>query len=103
MNSKGICKPILMLALLIVLPVLSTVNATPAQNAGGHSALVADGTPAPPPIPPALVADGTPAPPPIPPTLVADGTPAPPPIPPTLLADGTPAPPPIPPMLAIAA
>jgi len=99
MNSKVVYASILMLALLIVLPVLSTVNATPTQNAGGHSALVADGSPAPPPVPPALLADGSPAPPPIPPMLVADGSPAPPPVPPVLLADGSPAPPPIPPML----
>lgn len=116
MNSKVIYASILMLALLIVLPVVSTVNATPAQNASGNSAVVADGTPAPPPVPnpwfqsaPELLADGTPAPPPVPnpwltPTdLVADGTPAPPPVPnpwfqsvPELVADGTPAPPPVP-------
>src|SRR5579863_906443 len=100
MNSKVIYASILMLAPLIVLPVLSTVNATPAQNAGGHSAVTADGSPAPPPIPPVLVADGSPAPPPIPPVLVADGSPAPPPIPPVLLADGSPAPPPVPPLVS---
>ena len=81
MNSKVVYALLLMLTLLIVLPVLSTVNATPTQNAGGHSALVADGSPAPPPVPPALLADGSPAPPPIPPMLVADGSPAPPPVP----------------------
>ena len=87
MNSKVVTAILFTVALLIVLPVLSTVNATP----GGNSALVADGTPAPPPVPnpyllPELVADGTPAPPPVPnpyllPELVADGTPAPPPVP----------------------
>ena len=89
MNSKVVTAILFTVALLIVLPVLGTVNATP----GGHSALVADGTPAPPPVPnpwlvPELVADGTPAPPPVPnpwfepnSELVADGTPAPPPVP----------------------
>jgi hypothetical protein len=115
MNSKVVYASLLALALLIVLPVLSTVNATSAQNINAQSALVADGTPAPPPAPnpwfqptPELVADGTPAPPPAPnpwllPELVADGTPAPPPAPnpwfqseTALVADGTPAPPPAP-------
>ena len=95
MNSKVIYAFVLTLALLIVLPVLNTANAIASQNARGQSALVADGTPAPPPAPnpwlqpaPELVADGTPAPPPAPnPWLlsetefVADGTPAPPPAP----------------------
>jgi hypothetical protein len=86
MNNKIVSATFLTLALLILLPALSTVNAT-AQNAGSHSALVADGTPAPPPVPhpdALLVADGTPAPPPVPHpnvSLVADGTPAPPPVP----------------------
>jgi hypothetical protein len=92
MNSKVGYASLLTLALLIVLPALSTVNATSAQNIRSHS-LIADGTPAPPPVPnpwfqhdAALVADGTPAPPPVPnpwqvPELVADGTPAPPPVP----------------------
>ena len=85
----------LVLAVVILLPVVSTVNATVVPNASSHSALVADGTPAPPPAPnpwllptQQLVADGTPAPPPAPnpwfqptPELVADGTPAPPPAP----------------------
>jgi hypothetical protein len=93
MNKKVVSAVFLTLALLIVLPVLSTVNATHAKNANGHSALVADGTPAPPPVPnpwfqqDELVADGTPAPPPVPnPWLQPDG----------LVADGTPAPPPVP-------
>lgn len=88
MNSKVVYAFLLMLTLLIVLPVFSTVNATPPQT-NGHSAFVADGTPAPPPVPhPDFVADGTPAPPPVPHPdfqagvqLVADGTPAPPPVP----------------------
>jgi hypothetical protein len=111
MNPKVVTAIFFTVALLMVLPVLGTVNATPS----GNSAFVADGTPAPPPVPnpwfqPAseLVADGTPAPPPVPnpwrvPELVADGTPAPPPVPnpwfqsePALVADGTPAPPPVP-------
>src|SRR6202451_2064606 len=106
MNSKVVTAILFTVALLIVLPVLGTVNATPT----GNSAL-ADGTPAPPPVPnpyllPELVAEGTPAPPPVPnpyslPELVAEGTPAPPPVPnpyllPELVADGTPAPPPVP-------
>src|SRR3984957_19337136 len=87
MNSKVVTAILFTVALVIVLPVLNTVNTPPS----GHSALVADGTPAPPPVPnpyllPELVADGTPAPPPVPnpyllPELVADGTPAPPPVP----------------------
>jgi hypothetical protein len=73
MNSKVVYALFLGLTLLIVLPVVSTVNASPTQNLSGRSALVADGTPAPPPAPnpwlqpaPELVADGTPAPPPAP-------------------------------------
>ena len=68
MNSKAVYALLLTLALLIVLPVLNTANATSALNTSGQSALVADGTPAPPPVPHPdyLVADGTPAPPPVP-------------------------------------
>jgi hypothetical protein len=51
MNSKAVCAFLLALALLIVLPVLSTVNATPAQHVSGNSVLVADGSPGPPPAP----------------------------------------------------
>ncbi len=95
MNTKVVFAFALGLALVILLPVVSTVNETFGQNASSHFAFVADGTPAPPPAPhpwllptQELVADGTPAPPPAPnpwfqPTseLVADGTPAPPPAP----------------------
>ena len=44
MNSKAVYALLLMLALLIVLPVLNTANATSGPNASGHSALVADGS-----------------------------------------------------------
>ena len=72
MNSKVAYALLLALTLLIVLPVLSTVNATPAQHASGSSVVVADGSPGPPPTPnpwlvpqqePLLVADGSPGPP----------------------------------------
>jgi hypothetical protein len=93
MNSKAVCAFLLALALLIVLPVLSTVNATPVQHVSGNSVLVADGSPGPPPAPnpwllePVMVADGSPGPPPAPnpwllePVMVADGSPGPPPAP----------------------
>jgi hypothetical protein len=95
MNTKVVFAGISALAVAIVLPVASTVNGTLGPNVSGHSGLVADGTPAPPPAPnpwlfptQELVADGTPAPPPAPnpwfqpaPELIADGTPAPPPAP----------------------
>ena len=98
MNSKVVFALLFALALLIVLPVHSTVNATPAQIVSGSSVLVADGSPGPPPIPPLVMPQE--------PLLVADGSPGPPPIPPAatyqeplLVADGSPGPPPIPPML----
>jgi hypothetical protein len=119
MNSKVVYAFLLALTLLIVLPVHSTVNATPAQHASSNSVFVTDGSPGPPPVPPLaiqqeplLVADGSPGPPPVPPLaapqeplLVADGSPGPPPVPPLampqeplLVADGSPGPPPVPPM-----
>jgi hypothetical protein len=95
MNLKAVYALLLVLTLLIVLPTLSTVNATPAQHVSGNSVLVADGSPGPPPVPnpwllpaePELVADGSPGPPPVPnpwlqePVMVADGSPGPPPVP----------------------
>lgn len=95
MNPKVVYAVFLALTLLIVLPVLSGVNATSVPQAGGHAVLVADGSPGPPPSPnpwlvsePDLVADGSPGPPPSPnpwlqlePELVADGSPGPPPSP----------------------
>ena len=81
MNSKIFYAFTLMLALLIVLPVFNTANGISTQNAGRHSALTAEGSPAPPPgpHPNILVAEGSPAPPPGPhsdfqsePNLVSD-------------------------------
>ena len=79
MNSKVVYAALFALTLLIVLPVFGTVNATSTQLAG-YAALVADGSPAPPPVPHPdfLVADGSPAPPPVPHPdfLGAGGSPA---------------------------
>jgi hypothetical protein len=100
MNWKVAYALLFALALLIVLPVHSTVNATPAQHVSSHSVLVTDGSPGPPPVPPLgspqeplLIADGSPGPPPVPPLarqqeplFVADGSPGPPPVPPMRLA-----------------
>jgi len=88
------------LAVLIVLPVIGSVNLSAGKPITIHRTQFADGSPLPPPIPPkppsmngnTLVADGSPLPPPIPPkppstngnTLVADGSPLPPPIPPRI-------------------
>lgn len=80
------------LAVLIVLPVIHSVNLSAGTPAAIVPTLRADGWPLPLPIPPsqtgALVADGWPLPLPIPPgqagTLVADGWPLPLPIPPGL-------------------
>ena len=73
MNSKVVYALLLALTLLIVLPVLSGVNATSTLHAGDHPALVAAGSPGPPPVPnpwlqpePELVAAGSPGPPPVP-------------------------------------
>jgi hypothetical protein len=100
------------LALLIVLPVAGSFN----NSAGNHTiwapALVAEGNPMPPPVPPKathvsiLVAEGNPMPPPVPPStrtnvLVAEGNPMPVPVPPrhasVFTAQGNPMPPPVPP------
>jgi hypothetical protein len=76
MNSKVGYALLLALTLLIVLPAVRTVNATPAQYAAGSPVIVADGSPGPPPVPPLvtpqepwLVADGSPGPPPVPPLV----------------------------------
>jgi len=93
MNSKVVYAVLLALTLLIVLPVLSTVNATSAHQARGQTVLFAAGSPGPPPTPhlneqAMLVAAGSPGPPPVPgpwaqsePVLVAAGSPGPPPTP----------------------
>jgi hypothetical protein len=89
---------VLLLAVLMVLPVMGSVNLSAGKPITIDRMQYADGSPMPPPIPPKppsmnanpLVADGSPMPPPIPPkppssntnTLVADGSPMPPPIPP---------------------
>ncbi len=75
MNSKVVYAVLFVLALLIVLPVLSTVNATAPRHASGNT-MVADWSPGPPPVPhpdaePLLVADGSPGPPPTPHALAA--------------------------------
>jgi hypothetical protein len=86
------------LAVLIVLPVVRSVNLSAGKPISIDRFTFADGSPMPPPIPPkppsmnsnTVVADGSPMPPPIPPKppsfsanmLVADGSPMPPPIPP---------------------
>ena len=121
MKKTALVLALCALTLIIVLPIITSVN-----NSAGSSIRIdrnqqADGWPLPPPVPPTstsarpntLVADGWPLPPPFPPTstsatansLVADGWPLPPPFPPastsatanTLVADGWPLPPPFPP------
>jgi hypothetical protein len=87
---------VLAVTMLIVLPVVNSVNITAHGNLGVDSALMASGSPAPAPVPPAandsaLVASGSPAPAPVPPafqpsTLTASGSPAPAPVPPKKLA-----------------
>jgi hypothetical protein len=91
MNSKVVYAVLLALTLLIVLPLLSTVNATSTHQANGQTVLFADGSPGPPPTPhlneqPMLVAAGSPGPPPVPweqaePEPIAAGSPGPPPTP----------------------
>ena len=99
------------LACLIVLPVIRSVNDSAGNYGTPAPTLMADGNPMPSPIPPAanagvLVADGNPMPSPLPPAanggiLVADGNPMPSPLPPAanagvLVADGNPMPNPLP-------
>ncbi len=77
MKKTGLVLAICTLALLIVLPAISSVNDTTSNLTLRDRALRADGDPMPPPIPPkptfsemnTLVADGDPMPPPIPPKL----------------------------------
>jgi hypothetical protein len=82
---------LLALTLLIVLPVVDSVNTAGDRNTSMNSVLFASGSPMPPPVPTAvsgstLVASGSPMPPPVPTavsgsTLVASGSPMPPPVP----------------------
>jgi hypothetical protein len=106
------------LACLIVLPVIRSVNTPLGNHAVSAPRLVSEGNPMPSPLPltsnyvGTLVAEGNPMPSPIPPTssyvgiLVAEGNPMPSPIPPTssylgiLIAEGNPMPSPIPPLHA---
>ena len=76
MNSKSVYAVLLALTLLIVLPVLGTVNATSALHSNGNTAIVAEGSPGPPPVPhpnadPFLMAEGSPGPPPTPHAIAA--------------------------------
>jgi hypothetical protein len=77
------------LACLMVLPVIRSVNTPLGNYAVPAPRLVAEGNPMPSPLPPALVAEGNPMPSPLPPTggyagtLVAEGNPMPSPLPPT--------------------
>jgi hypothetical protein len=101
----------LALTLLILLPVVGSVNISASDYDISASVLVAEGSPGPPPVPsaihqPVLVAEGSPGPPPVPsavhqPVFVAEGSPGPPPVPsaihqPVLVAEGSPGPPPVP-------
>jgi len=86
-------KKLAILCVLLSLAAFILLPASQASKRNSSNAVLADGWPLPPPIPPNasmdnLVADGWPLPPPIPPntsmnTLVADGWPLPPPIPPS--------------------
>jgi hypothetical protein len=79
------------LACLIVLPVIRSVNGSAGNYVTPVPSLIADGSPMPNPLPPAsntdvLIADGSPMPNPLPPAsntgvLVADGSPMPNPLP----------------------
>jgi hypothetical protein len=98
LKKTALAVAVSVLAVLIVLPVVRSVNLSPGKPVTIDRTQYADGSPMPPPIPPqppsinanVLVADGSPMPPPIPPqppsinanVLVADGSPMPPPIPP---------------------
>lgn len=87
---------VLAATMLMVPPVVNSVNATDTNNSGVAPALTASGSPAPAPVPPAAtnsapVASGSPAPAPVPPAfqplvLTASGSPAPAPVPPTKIA-----------------
>ena len=83
----------LALSLLIVLPVVDSVNVTSNDNADSNSVLFATGSPMPAPTPPVLDQS----------TLIATGSPMPAPTPPvldqsTLIATGSPMPAPTPPV-----
>jgi len=73
MNRNASYALILALTLLMLLPVIGSVNAAAVNhNTGSNSMLLASGSPAPPPTPPllnqlTLIASGSPAPPPTPP------------------------------------
>jgi hypothetical protein len=94
LKKTALAVAVSVLAVLIVLPVVGSVNLSAGKSITIDRTQFADGSPLPPPIPPSsmnadtFVADGSPLPPPIPPssmsadTFVADGSPLPPPIPP---------------------
>jgi hypothetical protein len=98
LKKTAIAVAVSLLAVLIVLPVVRSVNLPAGKPITIDRIQYVDGSPLPPPIPPkppsvyanALLADGSPLPPPIPPkppstnvdAFVADGSPLPPPIPP---------------------
>jgi hypothetical protein len=98
LKKTAIAVAVSLLAVLIVLPVVRSVNLPAGKPITIDRIQYADGSPLPPPIPPkppsvnanALLADGSPLPPPIPPkppstsvdAFVRDGSPLPPPIPP---------------------
>jgi hypothetical protein len=85
---------LLALSLLIVLPVIDSVNVTSNGNADSNPVLFATGSPMPAPTPPVLDQS----------TLIATGSPLPTPTPPvlnqsTLIATGSPMPAPTPPVM----
>ena len=102
MKKTTLVMAVSVLTILMVLPVIGSVNTLAGKPTIIGPTLRADGDPLPPPIPrkPSLMELNT---------LVADGDPLPPPIPPkpslmelnTLVADGDPLPPPIPPQSSV--
>jgi hypothetical protein len=76
MNKITLYVFVVVLTSAIVLLVVGSVNTTATSNPLSYSAVVASGSPAPPPVPPAfqqpaLFASGSPAPPPVPPLAFA--------------------------------
>jgi hypothetical protein len=92
-KSQALFVSLSILACLIVLPVIRSVNASAGNHQAPATSLISEGNPMPSPIPPVtsldmLMAEGNPMPSPIPPvtnldTFVAEGNPMPSPVPPS--------------------
>jgi hypothetical protein len=91
-KSQAFFVSLSILACLIVLPVIGSVNGSAGNHQTPATSLVSEGNPMPSPIPPGATTD----------VFIAEGNPMPSPIPPatsidTLIAEGNPMPSPIPP------